>query len=96
MGGCAVCVYDIYGDAVEEYHADLAVARQRLQATGVPEDLWPVDVLAAGQDGKSAGHKAKDAVDDEIDRLDASLKAFLAMERALKKKRVGASEGRAG
>jgi len=96
MGGCAVCVYDLYGDALEAYHADLLLARQKLQAAAVPEDLWPDDVLEAGSDGKSAGKKAKDAVDDEISRLDVSLKAFLAMERALKKKRVGVSEGRAG
>ncbi|KZO98658.1 hypothetical protein CALVIDRAFT_535265 [Calocera viscosa TUFC12733] len=96
MGGCAVCVYDLYSEAVEEYHADLATARTKLLASDVPKDLWPNDVLESGQDGKSVGNKAKDAVDDEIDRLDASLKAFLAMERALKKKRVGANEGRAG
>ncbi|EJT99204.1 hypothetical protein DACRYDRAFT_23815 [Dacryopinax primogenitus] len=89
MSGCATCVYDLYTEVLEAYHADLLVARQKLTAAAVPESLWPEDVLSSGTDGKSAGKKAKEAVDDEISRLDVSLKAFLAMERALKTKRVG-------
>jgi len=89
-------VYDLYGDAVEAYQADLLLARQKLTAAAIPQDLWPDDVAEAGADGKSAGHKARELVDEEISRLDVSLKAFLAMERALKKRRVGTNEGTTG
>lgn len=45
MSSCAVCVYDLYATALEDYEDGLVEARDELTAKGVPTVEWPLDVL---------------------------------------------------
>ena len=42
MSGCAVCVYDLYEEAMGRYREEVAGVRERLRRMGVGEDEWPV------------------------------------------------------
>jgi hypothetical protein len=41
MSGCAICIYDIYADALLEYNTALRAARKALLAADSPETVWP-------------------------------------------------------
>ncbi|KAJ7594861.1 oxidoreductase-like protein [Mycena floridula] len=41
MSGCAICVYDLYEDALSSYHLSLSTLRDSLIAMAVPESDWP-------------------------------------------------------
>ena len=44
MSGCAVCVQDLYVEALDEYTKALATLRTSLSLLNVPEDKWPPEV----------------------------------------------------
>ena len=44
MSGCAVCVQDLYVEALDEYTKALATLRTSLGLLNVPEDKWPPEV----------------------------------------------------
>lgn len=72
MSGCAICVYDLYEDSLDEYKEKLAALRTSLSSSNIPESDWPEKVRTAG----GAGGAAK--------RKDVILNAFEEMEKALK------------
>lgn len=93
MSGCVHCVYDIHFDALVDYQEDLAEARSKLLALDPPisDNDWDVSLLGqkpeqgATIDGPSAAKNAQNEVDAAIEKLDPSMKAFLQLERSLKK-----------
>lgn len=82
MSGCAICVYDLYEDSLDEYKEKLAALRTSLSSLNIPESEWPEKVRTAG----AAGGAAK--------RKDVILNAFEEMEKALKDRQgLNASAG---
>ncbi len=80
MSGCAVCVHDLYVDAIQSYTSSLHSAREFLVDRGVHSSLWPVELLHLGK--KREGPTG----DDLLDIADPSTRAFVLMEREMKRK----------
>ena len=101
--GCARCVYDIYAEDLTEYQRELLEAREALVAKGVAQSEWPVDLqpkapvaaklpMGAAQVDETvkeslAEQQAEDEVVLNIQGLSVSMKAFLKLERDLRKRR---------
>ncbi|KAH9852445.1 oxidoreductase-like protein [Lenzites betulinus] len=75
MSGCAVCVYDLYDEARQDYMQALDKLRANLAQMGVSEDEWPSDI------------KRKDRSSEPPKRSDVILSAFEQFELALKQKK---------
>ncbi|KAL1718335.1 oxidoreductase-like protein, partial [Schizophyllum commune] len=76
MSGCAVCVYDLYEEALQAYKDSLTSIRAGLVQMGVPESQWP----------ERLREKASKAA--KVERpIDISRNAFEEMERSLAAKR---------
>lgn len=98
MSGCARCVYDLYAEDLQDYQKDLTAARDKIMALDPPMDAmqWPQDLLGPrpsdarendpSLEARSAEERAQDEVEAVIGRLDPSMKAFLQLERSLKRK----------
>ncbi len=102
MSGCARCVYDLYAEDLQDYRDDLRAARQRILAAEpkVSQAEWDEDLLGqypkddgdtsiAAQGKAQAQEDVQDEVDAVISNLDPSMRAFLEMERRLKRKQQG-------
>ncbi|KAL1741325.1 oxidoreductase-like protein, partial [Schizophyllum fasciatum] len=77
MSGCAVCVYDLYEEALQAYKETLTSIRAGLVHMGVPESQWP-ERLREKADGAAK----------KVERpIDISRNAFEEMERSLAAKR---------
>lgn len=74
MSGCAICVHDLYQEALEDYNASVASVRDSLQSLHVPEERWPESIRV----------KATKAPKEQ--RQDIRLSAFEELERRLKAK----------
>lgn len=74
MSNCAVCVYDLYEESLDDYRKSIADLRTVLSARNIPEEEWP------------QGVRATMALDSPRDRKEVVLNAFEALERALVKK----------
>ena len=79
MSGCAVCVYDLYAAALEDYKHALEALRSALEARGVPEREWPVEVRR--NDNAEAEQSARPTPQN------VALSAFEELERSLRAKR---------
>ncbi|KAG8897109.1 hypothetical protein FRB99_008437 [Tulasnella sp. 403] len=87
MSGCAVCVHDIYVDALSDYRHALLDVRDALVRNSIAKSLWPKEVSDADDRDKSKNGNVTPADDDIDPNLDPTMKAFLAMEKALKQKK---------
>ncbi|KAG6909015.1 hypothetical protein DXG01_002401 [Tephrocybe rancida] len=83
MSNCAVCVYDLYEESLDDYRKSITVLRSALSTRGIPEDEWPKAVRSPTAIGPG-------------DRKEVVLSAFEEMERALEKKRQTAEAQYAG
>lgn len=102
MSGCARCVYDLYAEDLQDFHADLTEARNKLLALSPPiqREEWDQEALGAypkasdsnvqtGAEGNAVHRdRAQSEVDAVISGLDPTMKAFLEMERAIKKRQA--------
>lgn len=78
MSGCAVCVYDLYEEALAAYKDSVTTLRAALSARHIPETEWPAHIRTSKViPTPTTTEKSKGAV----------LDAFEEMERALKEKR---------
>ncbi len=77
MSGCAVCVYDLYDEAREDYIKAVDHLRSELKKLSVPESEWPADVRPDWKGGQTS----------PVSRPDVVYNAFEQLERALKAKR---------
>nr|CDI56499.1 related to ABC1-ubiquinol--cytochrome-c reductase complex assembly protein [Melanopsichium pennsylvanicum 4] len=105
MSGCAHCAYDIYAEDLEDFHARLSSVRSQLSQLEprVTNHEWRSDLLGEypGETeikGKEAGEDLKQKAQAEVDKvigdLDPTMRAFLEMERKLKKvEREKANQG---
>lgn len=83
MSGCAVCVHDLYIDALKDYRTSLNSVRDTLKAKSVDKALWPKEVVETERE------KSEDEDGDgdlEEMGLDPATKAFLKLEREIKRK----------
>ncbi|KAG8981467.1 hypothetical protein FRB90_007235 [Tulasnella sp. 427] len=80
MSGCAVCVHDLYVEALRDYKASLRSIRDNLETKVVRQSLWPKEIIELSPNTEAQ----EDDVDDAD--LDPATKAFMQMERELKKK----------
>ncbi|TKY85964.1 hypothetical protein EX895_004789 [Sporisorium graminicola] len=99
MSGCAHCAYDIYAEDLEDFHSRLSAVRTQLAQLSPPvtQEEWRADLLGNyPSEGESAERgivgseeemreRAQREVDRVISDLDPTMKAFLEMERKLKK-----------
>ena len=101
MSGCALCVYDLYIEAKSTYTKALSTSLNSLKEHNVPASLWPKEALvlskkqsnsaraAAAADVSSPPEPASFQDEDEEDsydrKVDASMKAFMELEKRLKK-----------
>ncbi|KAG9083725.1 hypothetical protein FS749_005780 [Ceratobasidium sp. UAMH 11750] len=78
MSGCAVCVYDLYLSALDDYKQSLLVVRNQLESRSVPLSQWP--------DGVRLAQPQEEEPLDNLD-LDPSMKAFLILEKKIGQKK---------
>ncbi|KAH9939869.1 oxidoreductase-like protein [Amylocystis lapponica] len=82
MSGCAICVYDLYADALEDYKRSVDMLRTGLSARHIPEEVWPPQIRqGTAQDEKKTSTR------------NVSMDAFEALERSLREKHVVESQG---
>ncbi|KAJ3544061.1 hypothetical protein NM688_g5783 [Phlebia brevispora] len=72
MSGCAICVQDLYIEALEEYKKAVESLRTSLKLLRVPEDEWPADIRTGRKQPKV--------------KKDVSLSAFEELERKLRER----------
>lgn len=75
MSGCAVCVYDLYGESLEAYKNAVADLRVKLTMVNIPEDQWPKNIQTSSPNTQV------------VNPASAVQSAFEEMERVLKDKR---------
>ena len=80
MSGCAVCVYDLYEDALATYKEEVVALRAALAAQDIPETEWPVHICTRTREDNRGDATAPQARSGVLD-------AFEEMERALQAKR---------
>ena len=93
MSGCAHCAYDIYAEDLQDFHSRLASVRTRLAQLSPPvtREEWRSDLLGEypTEDGSGTQEDVQERAQQEVDRvisdLDPTMKAFLQMERKLKR-----------
>jgi aarF domain-containing kinase len=92
-------VYDLYAEDLQEFYSDLEHARDQLVQKHVSRSLWPAEIASLpptsgdGQDLRdTAADRADRDVEITIEGLDPSMKAFLALERRLKKNSSSAAQ----
>ena len=72
MSGCAICVQDLYAEALEEYKKAAESVRASLRALNIPEDSWPPEIQTSG--AKKTEPK-KNTVYDAFAELERKLQA---------------------
>jgi hypothetical protein len=74
MSGCAICVHDLYAEALTEYQTSLDALRTTLHSRGVSEDKWPESIRH---------HKA-----DAKPQVNPTMSAFEQLEKMLAEKQA--------
>lgn len=67
MSGCAICVYDLYNEALEAYDRDVASVRSALVERGIAESDWPSQLQRKEQPEK------KDVVLSAFEQMELEL-----------------------
>jgi len=76
MSGCAICVHDLYLDALAAYHESVSSLRSSLSALDIPESEWPSNIQTSGVKSKQER------------KSDVSMDVFLALEKSLREKKA--------
>ena len=100
MSGCAICVHDLYVEALDAHEHTLNSIRSALREKGVSEGIWPKRLLSNSKESagnreasEGLGEKRDLAGQDLVKARQASLSAFEQMELQLAA-RKGAQEQR--
>ena len=72
MSGCAICVQDLYAEALDEYKKSVESLRTSLALLHVPENTWP-EILQTGRKHPEV-------------KQNVTLSAFEELERRLKER----------
>ena len=79
MSGCAICVYDLYDEAMGRYREDIKHVKGRLRIMGVGENEWPSVLIGrGGSQGGSDGERTKNpnvVVMDAFEQLEREIHA---------------------
>ncbi|PCH44832.1 hypothetical protein WOLCODRAFT_165432 [Wolfiporia cocos MD-104 SS10] len=77
MSGCAICVYDLYEAAREDYARAVDALRSALDTKGVSEDEWPLNIRRkpAQKEKKEVKSSARDVTLSAFEELERSLRA---------------------
>jgi len=76
MSGCAICVHDLYLDALAAYHESVSSLRSSLSGLDIPESEWPSNIRTSGVESK------------EERKFNVNMDVFLALERSLREKKA--------
>lgn len=95
MSGCVNCVYNTYADDALAYNEALSSALHALESAQIPRSRWPRRIIAldkrersdSGSKTLDAQHVTNEEMEDAIDAVDSTLKAFLELEGKLKAKK---------
>ena len=74
MSGCAICVHDLYLDALSTYDEAVSSLRTKLTALNIAESEWPSNIRTSTKEKRTPN---------------VSIDAFAALERALREKKEG-------
>lgn len=74
MSGCAVCVQDLYIEALDEYTKAVDSVRASLRALHIPEDHWPPELQTSSN------------TKQEPKKINPVYDAFAELERKLQEK----------
>ncbi|KAL6306073.1 hypothetical protein BKA93DRAFT_730170 [Sparassis latifolia] len=85
MSGCAICVYDLYTEALADYSRSIETIRKSLSARRVPEDRWPASIRSSPKEDTDLKAKRTTA--------NVSLSTFEVLERRLRAKHETVSVG---
>ncbi|CAE6486859.1 unnamed protein product [Rhizoctonia solani] len=85
MSGCAVCVYDLYLSALDDYKTEARVVRGQLRERSVSVDKWPEDLQEQERKDTLTGKTGEEEGLESLD-MDPSMRAFLMLEKKLGKK----------
>jgi len=88
MSGCAICVYDLYTDALEDYKRSVDTLRATLATRNISEAEWPPGIRRVT--GKDSGLAKENPA--QMAR-NVSIDAFEALERSLREKRATQGAG---
>lgn len=82
MSGCAICVYDLYQEALESYQSSIDTLRYALDDLNVPEYDRPFRIQRHQSDAPQLKNSERDVI----------MNAFEAFEKSLQKKRAAQGE----
>ncbi|KAI0944949.1 hypothetical protein AcV7_001612 [Taiwanofungus camphoratus] len=95
MSGCAICVYDLYSAALDDYNRAISALQTALTARHIPEVNWPADIRSASQSPSQQNEKKESP-------RNVSMNAFEEFERQLRERKerevqagLGGSNGEA-
>lgn len=83
MSGCAICVYDLYQEALDDYNKAIDSLQKSLRALRVPESKWPAEIRTSRQKRLAS-------------KKNITLSAFEELERRLNQKHHAETQGSAG
>jgi hypothetical protein len=72
MSGCAVCVYDLYFEAMGSYREEMEGVKRRLGEMGVNGSEWPV-ALRAAESEAAEGKRTGSVVVEAFEQLEREL-----------------------
>lgn len=81
MSGCAVCVYDVYEEAVGRFREEVEGVKRRLGEMGVDAGEWPAELRGARDSAAAEGTVAGTIVKDAFEQLERELAAKRARVR---------------
>lgn len=93
MSGCAICVYDLYDDAMTTYKDACRTVCDELLARGVDEEIWPVQLRSfrSGSGREASSQEVKvDPVKAAFEKMERELQA---RQAAQMKETIGSVEG---
>ena len=100
MSGCAVCVHDLYAEALEAHEHAISNIRSALHDRGVDESTWPKQLSEGFQEEddsiRGMGNKVDLTGKDLMKAKRASLSAFEQMELQLAAKKRAQETERTG
>ena len=73
MSGCAICVQDLYAEALDEYKAAVDSLRSSLALMDVPEDQWPANIRTRGSAPAAVVPKPQNAALSAFEQLERQL-----------------------
>ena len=75
MSGCAICVYDLYNEALTDYKAKITQIQSDLSALYIPRSEWPVQLRGSPMAGDKQPNQTQNTSMSAFEALEMKLKA---------------------